>query len=104
MTLPQTGAIQEAEINARRLWNDTGIGLAAGQAYRLTASGSWTDWTIACDPEGFPSPNALMRATERLRRAPGQDWFMPMGALDRDLTTASRSGGRRFFGPSGAAD
>lgn len=89
----------EMEVHARNRWNDSGVRLLAGQAYRLTASGTWTDWTIACGPEGFASPGLLMRTFEGLRRAPQHDWFMLMGALDRDPKTIFPIGRSAIYRP-----
>jgi hypothetical protein len=71
-------------IAAREKWNDTGIDLAAGGRYRLAAAGEWIDWTLRSGPEGYPSPNGLMRATERWRRAPREPWFALIGSIGRD--------------------
>jgi hypothetical protein len=72
-------------IEARQFWNDTGIHLVAGQECRFTTAGTWTDWYIPCDADGFPSPNLLMRAFEWLRRAPHEPWFALIGGIDHDL-------------------
>lgn len=80
----QVGESARAIIQAREKWNDTGITLTAGEVYRLTAAGEWRDAGIACGPGGYDSPNLLLRASEWLRRAPRERWFMLVGSVGRD--------------------
>src|SRR4051812_31308606 len=81
-----------ATIDAREVWNATGIRLAAGCRYRLVAEGEWLDWAVTCDAEGYESVNVLQRSFEHQRRAPGERWFALMGALTRDDRAAFRIG------------
>src|SRR5579859_7680982 len=63
-------------VNARRLWNNTGIGLIQGATYSAIARGAWVDWTITCDADGYESGgNIILRLAERMRRAPAERWF-----------------------------
>ncbi len=87
-------------IVARNTWNDTGIRLVAGQEYRFTAVGEWIDWYIRCGPEGYPSFTPLplpflARPLEWLRRAPREQWFALIGAIDRNPQTQFRIGTQR---------
>ena len=75
-------------IPSHPLWVDTGIQLAEGAIYALEATGTWTDWTIACGADGYDSDGRLLlRLTEWLRRAPHERWFALIGAIDRNMQT-----------------
>jgi hypothetical protein len=76
------------EVKAGCRWNDTGIPVSAGRRYSLSAAGEWFDWRNRHGPEGGPSSNLALRMAERLRRAPAQNWFALMGAIDRDSRTS----------------
>jgi hypothetical protein len=75
-------------IEAKPLWNKTGIQVIAGQQYSITASGEWVDWFIHHGPEGDPSESFYMKAFEPLRRMKNENWFALIGALDQDMSTA----------------
>lgn len=82
-------------IVARNIWNDTSIQLIAGNEYRLTAAGQWSDWYIPCTADGFASPNMFLRIFEWLRRAPHERWFALIGAIDRNPRTQFLIGAQR---------
>jgi hypothetical protein len=82
------GDTMTAVVLAKPHWNRTGIQLAAGEQYAMSAEGSWVDWFIPHGPEGGPSPNFYMRAFEPLRRMPHENWFELIGALNSDMATA----------------
>lgn len=95
----QVGESARATIQAREKWNDTGITLEAGGEYRLTAAGRWWDASIECGPDGYDSPNLILRASEWLRRAPRERWFMLIGSIGRDGGTLFRIGTGRTCRP-----
>ncbi|MDT4941029.1 MAG: hypothetical protein QOJ34_1118 [Pseudonocardiales bacterium] len=70
-------------MTARPRWNHSGVLLARGGRYRLTADGTWHDAGIAAGPDGYPSPTVLLRATEWLRRSRRSPWFALIGTIDR---------------------
>jgi hypothetical protein len=70
------------KICARQPWNDTGIRLEAGKAYRFSATGNWDDWFVTCGVEGY-SKNYL-KPFETLRRVPHAQWFSLIGSCDKD--------------------
>lgn len=70
-------------VDARRLWNDTGLYLKAGQPLRVVAAGRWRDWTIETDANDFSRPH--LKLAEPLRRAPSARWFQLCGSVDRRL-------------------
>lgn len=78
--------IGRARIEAKPLWNATGIRLEQGHLYRLRATGEWIDWYIRCGPEGHDA--WLLRAFGGWRRAPAHRWFELIGAIDRKLDGA----------------
>ena len=91
------GQTCSAAILARPHWNATGIHLVRGGRYRMRASGRWRDWFIPHGADGDPSQIFYMRWFEPLRRMPHQNWFMLIGALNRDASTAFPIGcGRNY--------
>ena len=87
------------EIVAACRWNDTGIDLAAGQAYDLVAEGQWIDSTIVSGPDGNPDPVWSQRLLAGWLRAPGERYFTLIGALDRDRTSLFRIGTGTLYKP-----
>lgn len=75
------------EIRAREKWNDTGVQVSAGESYLFAATGQWDDASHTCGPDGYPSPNFILRAAERLRRVPAAPWFALIGAVNQDSAT-----------------
>lgn len=68
---------QECKVCARTLWNDTGIDLKQGVAYRFEVNGEWKDWYMLCDENGPRSP--LLRVLTLplrpgLRLSPLRNW------------------------------
>lgn len=86
-----------ATIDSTKPWNHTGIQLEAGKSYEMTATGEWVDKIYACGPDGYNSPNLLMRLAEFKRRVPKAKWFALIGAIDEDLATAFVIGGGYTF-------
>ena len=82
------GEKQTAVVLAKPHWNLTGIQFAAGERYSMSAEGRWVDWYIPHGPEGDPSDNFYLKAFERFRRMPKENWFELIGALNSDLATA----------------
>jgi hypothetical protein len=78
------------DIDARSHWNDTGIDVTAGQGLRIIASGTWSDWKIETDADGFAAPH--LKLAEPFRRAPSANWFQLCGAVDRRLDQVVRLG------------
>ena len=85
--------MQSVDIPSRPRWVPTGIMMKRGERYRLRAAGQWKDLHILGGPEGYPSPNLLLKATEWLRRAPHQNWFTLIGGFDCDETSLFPIGG-----------
>ena len=91
-------------VDAREKWNDPGLDVAAGQSYRFEAAGVWKDASIQCGPDGYVSPNFILRLAEGLRRAPKANWFALIGTTGRDEKSAFVIGKAttRAFASSGA--
>ena len=51
----------------------TNITLEPGAIYGITARGSWTDWYIHTDANGYE--NAVMKPFDHLKRVPHARWF-----------------------------
>jgi hypothetical protein len=88
-----------ATIDARLPWNRTGIRLQAGSRYELTATGLWVDKNYEAGPDGYVSPNLLMKLGEFRRRVPKAKWFALIGALDEDESTQFVIGSRMVYTP-----
>jgi hypothetical protein len=64
--------------------NDTGIDLIEGCEYKYTATGTWVDWFIPCNADGYPNVlDSLMdtifgRNTKRIASA---KWFQLVGEV-----------------------
>lgn len=95
MSLLSIGQSASVMIEAKSKWNDTGIVMSAGQEYQITVDGRWTDWCIPCDANGYTSSNLVLRLTEWLRRAPRENWFALIGAIDRDERNLFKIGARK---------
>lgn len=68
-------------VDSAAEWNDTGFEVVAGQTYRYTAEGTWRDWFIETDADGFERWHmALFRSGRRVKDAP---WFRLIGSVDR---------------------
>jgi hypothetical protein len=86
-------------VEAARIWNHTHVRLEAGVTYDLVAEGRWVDKVHACGPDGYDSPNLLMKLAEFGRRVRGAKWFALIGALDEDPATAVVIGSRATWIP-----
>jgi len=93
------GEHRTAIVLAKLRWNLTGIRLAAGERYFITAAGIWVDWFIPHGPDGDPSKNFYMRAVEHLRRMKDNNWFELIGALDSSIDAAFPIGSSCEYSP-----
>ncbi len=84
------GQSKEARINANNPWNDTLVELEQGATYRIEPHQSdfWIDLVIPAGPEGYASPNGLMKAHEAERRLPEENWFALIGTIGDALVHA----------------
>lgn len=82
------GQSRAVRIESRRKWNVTDIELVKGQTYSFEATGEWRDARRRCGPDGYPSPNWILRSAEHCRRVPGENWFSLIGSLDSNPLTA----------------
>ena len=81
------------------MWNRTGIKVEAGVRYALTATGTWIDKKYESSPDGYRSPNLLMKLAEFRRRMRHANWFALIGALDEDESTQFVIGSERDYTP-----
>jgi hypothetical protein len=73
-------------INAKEYWNHTGIKLEKDKQYFLKAEGTWVDWYIEIDANGFG--HWFFLPVEILRRMPTKNWFALIGTLDKSRENA----------------
>lgn len=66
---------------AHKWWNASGIEVDAGERYRITASGEWTDKNIAAGAEGYESKAWLLQLAEGSRRLEDRPWFSLVAAI-----------------------
>jgi hypothetical protein len=83
----QVGQEQSVSILAKEKWNDTGIELEPG-SYSMTADGQWFDASIRSGPDGYDSPNLILKLFEPLRRVRPARWFALMGSTVPDNSQA----------------
>src|SRR5205823_5694186 len=74
-------------VNARRIWNHTGITVRAGEAYKFRATGHWIAWFISHGPDGDPSQSWYMQSVQRWGRVKDANWFALIGAVNTDIAT-----------------
>ena len=77
-----------AIIVGNALWNDTGIDLAAGARYRMTAIGSWHDRQFRSGPDGVTPQNILQRIFSPLLRFPNGHYMTLIACIDQDMGSA----------------
>ncbi len=81
--------IAEKSVKAADLWTRL-CDVKQGRQYDFLASGTWIDWWIETNADGYERRSlAPFRAA---RRAPREPWFALIGAIDKDLSTAFRIG------------
>ena len=85
--VPSAAGQWTAVIDAAQPWNRTGIHLQAGVRYEFRAEGEWWDAQNPSGPDGYASPNLVMRLAEFWRRERHARWFALIGALDEDPQT-----------------
>lgn len=91
---PATGGtfLRSVAIPSWRTWMPTGIAVEAGQLYRFSAAGQWTDLATSCGPEGYERP--WLDHFRHLRVLPKAHWFELIGAVDANSATLFRIGDR----------
>jgi hypothetical protein len=57
-----------------------------GTSYNFIASGTWLDWRIETDANGYERP--WLKPFTALRRVPEAPWFALVGVIDKDKSTA----------------
>ena len=74
-------------IHAGKRWNHTGVRVSPGERYSLAANGGWVDWHTVTNPNGYASPNLLLRIAEGLRRMPSARWFRLVGSIGKQRSS-----------------
>ncbi|RZS93145.1 hypothetical protein [Aquimarina brevivitae] len=68
-------------VASKEKWNRSGIYALIGEEYEISASGSWTDWYIDTDANGYERWHLSLAGF--LKRAPKENWFKLISAVDR---------------------
>ena len=63
-------------------WNSSGVFATAGQVFQITANGTWTDWYIDTDANGYNSWQLALFTF--LRRAKSEKWFKLIASVNKD--------------------
>ncbi len=71
-----------AKVSSHEIWSATGIILKKDTRYSIAATGSWVDWFVPCDADGYRL--WLLSHLDGQKRVPDQNWFKLMGSIDRD--------------------
>jgi hypothetical protein len=82
------GEHASATVAAKEKWNSTAIELTEGGTYRFEASGQWFDASIQCGPDGYRSPNLILRLGEVFRRIRDANWFALIGSTTMNDSAA----------------
>ena len=98
-------------IKARRPWNPTGIEVAAGEQYAFQAQGKWLDFIISRTAGGYSTEQApavsrsFLSRHEDSRRMPRENWFVLVGTVGQDESTAFVIGEKlENWQPAGAGE
>lgn len=70
-------------VEAKPHWNDGKVSVVEGQRLQISATGTWTDWTITRGPEGFSK--WYLKPSEGGRRIPKANWFALIGCVGQTL-------------------
>ncbi|MGE4288792.1 MAG: hypothetical protein AB7E36_08895 [Salinivirgaceae bacterium] len=73
--------IHTTRCKASRKWNATGVRLHRDREYHIVASGTWTDFYIGTDANGFERNH--LRPFKRFKRHPENSWFALMGSIGK---------------------
>jgi hypothetical protein len=75
-------------VHANRLWNDSGVDVVSGQAFRFAvpAAEKWTDWQKPCTADGYAS-SRFVRPLEFFRRVPKAGWLQLVGTIGKSITS-----------------
>ena len=68
-------------VDPRVLNYPTGVTVAKGEEYRITASGKWLDWFICCGPNGWGDWYPL----KKYNRKPGEPFFLLCGNVGKHV-------------------
>lgn len=79
------GDSDSSVVFAQKWWNAAGLEVKAGERYRITAAGTWTDRDNSADARGYSSTNFMMRFAESSRRLESALWFALIAAVNEDV-------------------
>lgn len=82
-------------VEARALWNDTQMDVAAGDLIEISAEGRWTDSTIDTDADGFR--RWYLWALGWMKRVPAARWFELIAVVGKRARPCHRIGRHGSF-------
>ncbi|MFK7799127.1 MAG: hypothetical protein AB8E82_16865 [Aureispira sp.] len=68
-------------VHSKNLWNGSGVQVKAGEVYEIRASGTWNDWYINTDANGYS--NWYLGLVGFLKRVPSENYFKLIAAVNR---------------------
>lgn len=80
------GESKTIEVASADYWNASGVFVTAGESYQVTASGTWTDWYIDTDANGYS--NWYLNLFTLLKRSKSDKWFKLMGSVNQNTDFA----------------
>ena len=69
------------QVNSKNLWNGSGVQVKAGEVYQIRASGTWNDWYINTDANGYSV--WYLNLVGFFKRVPSENYFKLIGAVNR---------------------
>lgn len=70
------------DVASADYWNGSGVFVTAGQVFQITAEGTWKDWYINTDANGYS--NWYLSLFTVLKRAKAENWFKLIASVNKD--------------------
>ncbi|MFT5914625.1 MAG: hypothetical protein ACI81T_001115 [Bacteroidia bacterium] len=89
-------------VESSDYWNASGITVNSGEQYKITAAGTWTDWYIDTDANGYS--NWYLKLFTLLKRSKYENWFKLIATTNRNQQYPIGSSSTITIGQSGDLD
>lgn len=92
------------EVASAEYWNGSGVFVTTGQVFQIEATGTWTDWYIDTDANGYSS--WYLNLFTLLKRDKSEKWFKLIASINQDknypigttaIITANETGPLDFY-------